>query len=143
MKTIIEILVIAASVILVICGSWVTIEKGFHPTRGEIMIRRAITAAIIMAGIAFLLTLLTLPAKAQDTPTWWPEPMPADSATDGRTLIFDRPLANYNDPTTGRPMCIVAVRDVCTGAFWRVLARHEEANGAQAGDTLTVTVELP
>jgi len=93
--------------------------------------------------LAILFAASFAACSAQDTPSWWPPPLDADSVPAGRALIYERPLASFNHPDDGRPRTIVALRDAVTGRWWRVVARHEEAARALPGDTVTIETLLP
>lgn len=83
------------------------------------------SAAII--GLA-----LGVAASAQDTPRWWPAPIPDSMA--GMEVVAVRPLASFNHPD-GRAVVIHAVRDA-NGNYWRVIMRADAI--VRDGDTLLV-----
>lgn len=83
------------------------------------------SAAII--GLA-----LGVAASAQDTPRWWPAPIPDSMA--GRDVVAVRPLASFNHPD-GRSVVMHAVRDAM-GNYWRVLVNSDAV--VSEGDTLLV-----
>lgn len=93
--------------------------------------------------LASLLLAMAAPALAQDTPAWWPPPLVLDSVPPGHVLIYERPLAQYNDPANGRAIALVALRDPINGAWWRAIARHEDVSGALPGDTVRLQAVLP
>lgn len=85
--------------------------------------------------VIILSILLSCSAAAQDTPSWWP-PVLTDPSPD-RSYIYMRPLANYNDPWTLRPMSIIAVQDDL-GRWWRAQIPSEWMERRMVGDTLVV-----
>lgn len=83
-----------------------------------------------------LLLLACAPCLAQDTPEWWPPPLPADSVRPDDRYIYERPLANFNHPLTGAPTMLIAVRCARSGQWWRVPMPQEYASHGAVGDTL-------
>lgn len=75
-------------------------------------------------------------ASAQDTPSWWPPPLRLDSIAPGDEFRYERPLANFNHPHTGRPMALIAIRCIRSGAWWRALISDEDWRRGAVGDTL-------
>ncbi len=88
-----------------------------------------------MRAIVIISILLSCSAAAQDTPSWWP-PVLTDPDPE-RSYIYMRPLANYNDPWTLRPMSIIAVQDDL-GRWWRAQIPSEGMQRRMVGDTLVV-----
>lgn len=95
------------------------------------------------ATIASALIALSGLCSAQDTPDWWPPSLVADSVRAGDSFIYERPLAQFNDPLSGSPTALVAVRCVRSGMWWRVPMRHESYLCGSAGDTMAVSLVLP
>lgn len=90
-----------------------------------------------------MLLLACAPCLAQDTPEWWPPPLPADSVRPDDRYIYERPLANFNHPLTGAPTVLVAVRCARSGQWWRVLLLQADASRGTVGDTLLAAPLMP
>lgn len=69
--------------------------------------------------------------------------MNPDSVRAGDSFIYERPLAQFNDPLSGSPTVLVAVRCARSGMWWRVPMRHESYLCGSAGDTLAVSLLVP
>lgn len=93
--------------------------------------------------ILALLLACSVQASAQDTPSWWPPPLRLDSIAPGDEFLYERPLANFNHPHTGRPQALIAVRCARTGLYWRVLVEGHLMQCVRPGDTLTSEPPTP
>lgn len=93
--------------------------------------------------ILSILLLAAATCSGQDVPSWWPPRLHPDSVEIGSRMIYERPLANYDDPLTGEHLVLVALRDPRTGRFWRAVAAQRDTDRACVGDTITVSTELP
>lgn len=93
--------------------------------------------------ILALLLACSVQASAQDTPSWWPPPLRLDSIAPGDEFLYERPLANFNHPHTGRPMALIAIRCIRSGAWWRAMVSDDEWRRGSVGDTLGAIMILP
>lgn len=73
---------------------------------------------------AISLSFAALGARGQDTPRWWPEPLTQQAADTAQSIVYERPLAQYNDPLTGQAKQVAAVKCLPSGLYYRAVVDH-------------------